>query len=194
MEKCQCKSSSRLDRIRILGKSKYSLLLSQCWCGGLYRQRHIVGPAISWIQIYDFGTICLMVDISLFNWMYGLGKCKGIGNWTLRNVNSSSGLTRMICFLSNSCSCSEWYSESSCDDLLLESYSMDPDLVPELFSMMSDMLLFRVQEQRQVSAAHLDFVPVEFRIRDAVNWMGKTILAQVHCLRFTVSFLGNDRT
>ena len=28
------------------------------------------------------------------------------------------------------------------------------------------------------------FVPVEFRIRDAVNWMGETILAQVCCLRY----------
>ena len=37
-------------------------------------------------------------------------------------------------------------------------------------------LLFRVQECGQVSAAHLYpriFVPVEFRIRDAVNRMGE---------------------
>ena len=29
-----------------------------------------------------------------------------------------------------------------------------------------------------------NFVPVEFQIRDAVNRMGKTILAQVRCLRY----------
>ena len=49
------------------------------------------------------------------------------------------------------------------------------------------LLLFRVQERGQVSAAHLYlriFVPVEFRIGDAVNRMGETILAQVRCLRY----------
>ena len=48
-------------------------------------------------------------------------------------------------------------------------------------------LLFRVQECGQVSAARLYpqiFVPVEFWIRDAVNRMGETILAQVRCLRY----------
>ena len=48
-------------------------------------------------------------------------------------------------------------------------------------------LLFRVQEHGQVSAARLYpriFVPVDFRIRDAVNRMGETILAQVCCLRY----------
>ena len=29
-----------------------------------------------------------------------------------------------------------------------------------------------------------NFVPVEFQIRDAVNRMGETILAQVRCLRY----------
>ena len=48
-------------------------------------------------------------------------------------------------------------------------------------------LLFRVQERGQVSAVHLYpriFVPVKFRIEDAVNRMGETILAQVRCLRY----------
>ena len=53
-----------------------------------------------------------------------------------------------------------------------------------------------------MSAAHLYpriFVPVEFRIRDAVNRMGKTILTQVRCLRYDWGFvsgttLGNDGT
>ena len=40
-----------------------------------------------------------------------------------RNVNSSSRLTRMICVLSGSDSCLEWYSKLSCDDSSLESYS-----------------------------------------------------------------------
>ena len=48
-------------------------------------------------------------------------------------------------------------------------------------------LLFRVQERGQVSAVRFYpriFVPVEFRIRDAVNRMGETILAQVRSLRY----------
>ena len=48
-------------------------------------------------------------------------------------------------------------------------------------------LLFRVQERVQVSAVCLYpriFVPVEFRIRNAVNRMGETILVQVRCLRY----------
>ena len=52
-------------------------------------------------------------------------------------------------------------------------------------------LLFRVQERGQLSAARLYpriFVPVEFRIRDAVNRMVETILAQVRCLRYDLGY------
>ena len=59
--------------------------------------------------------------------------------------------------------------------------------IPKKFPMNVTLLLFRVQECGQVSAAHLYpriFVLVEFRIRDAVNRMGETILAQVRCLRY----------
>ena len=61
-----------------------------------------------------------------------------------RKVNSSSRLTRIICVLSGSDSCPEWYSELPCDDSASDSYS-------EVF----DMLLFRVQERGQVSAVRL---------------------------------------
>ena len=99
--------------------------------------------------------------MTLFDIKYSFGKLKGNENQILRNVNSSSGLTKMICFLSNSDHDSEWYS-ISCDD-----WSSS-----ELCSKMCDMLLFRVQERWQVSAARLYpriFVLVEFQIRDAVN-------------------------
>ena len=94
-----------------------------------------------------------------------------------KNVNSSSRLTRMICILSGSDSCPEWYSElPDCDVSTLESYS-------EVFDMAS------IQGSGtwtgvSCSFVPLNFVPVEFRIRNAVNRMGETILAQVRCLRY----------
>ena len=82
----------------------------------------------------------------------------------------------MICILSDSGSCLEWYSELLGDDSLPESYS-------EVFDMAS------IQGSGMwagVSCSFVpqNFVPVEFRIKDAVNRMGKTILAQVRCLRY----------
>ena len=61
--------------------------------------------------------------------------------------------------------------------------------IPNLLVMnhFQNTILFRVQERGQVSAARLYpriFVPVESRIRYAVNRMGETILVQVRCLRF----------
>ena len=93
-----------------------------------------------------------------------------------RNVNSSSRLTRMICVLSDSGSCPEWYSELPGDDSLPESYS-------EVFDMAS------IQGSGTLAGVSCsfvpqNFVPVKFRIRDAVNRMGETILAQVRCLRY----------
>ena len=73
---------------------------------------------------------------------------KGIG---YRNVNSSSQLMSMICCLSDSGSCPEWYSELPCDASSLDSYSDD-----SLESCSDvDMASFRVQERWQVSAARL---------------------------------------
>ena len=93
-----------------------------------------------------------------------------------RNVNSSSRLTRMICILSGSDSCPEWYSELPCDDSSPESYS-------EVFDMAS------IQGSGTWAGVSCSFVPqnfvlVEFQIRDAVNRMGETILVQVRCLRY----------
>ena len=93
-----------------------------------------------------------------------------------RNVNSSSQLTRMICVLSGSDSCPEWYSKFPCDDSPSESYS-------EVFDMAS---IQGSGTWAGVSCSFVpqNFVPVEFWIRDAVNIMGETILAQVRCLRY----------
>ena len=149
-------------------------LLILKWCN-IYPRAWLGSPGISVIRSYDLGAISTVV-ISSFNCMYGWGYDGGIGNRICRNVNFSLQLTRIICFLSDSSSCPEWYSELPGDDSFSESYS-------EVF----DMLLFRVQECWQVSAARLYpriFVPLIFRIRDAVNWMGETILAQVRCLRY----------
>ena len=93
-----------------------------------------------------------------------------------RNVNSSSRLTRMICVLSGSDSCPEWYSELPCDDSFSESYS-------EVFDMAS---IQGSGTWAGVSCSYVpqNFVPVGFWIRDAVNRMGETILVQVRCLRY----------
>ena len=93
-----------------------------------------------------------------------------------RNVNSSSQLTRIICILSGSDSCLEWYSELPCDDSSLDSYSK----VFDIASIQGSGTLAGVS----CSFVPQNFVPVEFRIRDAVNRMGETILAQVRCLRY----------
>ena len=99
-----------------------------------------------------------------------------MGNWICRNVNSSSRLTRIICVLSDSGSCLEWYSELPGDDSLSESYS-------DVFDMAS------IQGSGTWAGVSCSFVPqnfvlVEFQIRNAVNRMGETILAQVCCLRY----------
>ena len=117
-----------------------------------------------------------MCDMSLFNCVYGFWKCKGNGNQMFRNVNSSSLLTRMICFLSNSGSMLEWYSELFCDDSSSELCSEDCDMAS-------------IQGSRTWAGVSCSFVPqnfvlVKFQIREAVNRMGDTILAQVHCLRY----------
>ena len=116
--------------------------------------------------------------------MYGLGNVKGIGNRILRNVNSSSLLIRMICCLSDSGSCPEWYSELPCDDSSLDSYSVDSS---EFCSNDDDMA--SIQGSVTLAGVSCSFVPqnfvlVEFRIKDAVNRIGETILAQVRCLRY----------
>ena len=91
-------------------------------------------------------------------------------------MNSSSRLTRMICVLSDSSSCLEWYSELPGDDSLSDSDS-------EVFDMAS---IQGSGTWAGVSCSFVsqNFVPVEFQIRDAVNRMGETILAQVRCLRY----------
>ena len=93
-----------------------------------------------------------------------------------RNENSSSRLTRMICVLSDSSSCPEWYSEFPGDDSFSESYS-------DVFDMAS---IQGSETWAGVSCSFVpqNFVPVGFRIRNVLNRMGKTILAQVHCLRY----------
>ena len=83
---------------------------------------------------------------------------------------------RIICFLSNSGSDLEWYSESDCDDSPSESCSDDFDIA----SIQGSGTLASVS----CSFVPQNFVPVEFQIRDAVNRMGETILAQVCCLRY----------
>ena len=99
-----------------------------------------------------------------------------MGKWIFRNVNSSSWLTRIICVLSGSDSCPELYSKLPCDDSSSESYS-------EVFDMAS------IQGSGMWVGVSCLFVPqnivlVGFRIKDAVNRMGETILAQVCCLRY----------
>ena len=93
-----------------------------------------------------------------------------------RNVNSSSRLIRIICFRSDSSSCLEWYSELPGDDSSLESYSDVVDMTSIQGSgMMTGVSCLFVPQ---------NFVLVESQIRDAVNRMGETILAQVRCLRY----------
>ena len=93
-----------------------------------------------------------------------------------RNVNSSLRLTRMICVLSDSGSCPEWYSKLPGDDSLSESYS-------DVFDMAS---IQGSGTWAGVSCSFVpqNFVPVECWIRDAVNRLGDTIQAQVCCLRY----------
>ena len=93
-----------------------------------------------------------------------------------RNVNSSSQLIRIICFHSDSGSCPEWYSELPGDDSSSESYSK----VFDMASIQGSGMWAGVS----CSFVPQNFVPVEFRIRDAVNRMGETILVQVRCLRY----------
>ena len=107
-----------------------------------------------------------------------------MGNQILRNVNSSLRLMSMICFLSNSGSCLEWYSKLPCDDSSPDSYSVDS---MESCSDDDDMAL--IQGSGTLAGVSCLFVPqnfvlVEFQIRDAVNRMGEAILVQVHCLRY----------
>ena len=66
----------------------------------------------------------------------------------------------------------EWYSMSCCDDsLLLESCSVQCDIAS-----------FRVQENWQVSAAHIVPLSCSMKIpdKDAVKIKDETLLAQVH--------------
>ena len=91
-------------------------------------------------------------------------------------MNSSSFPTRIICFLSDSGSDPEWYSESDCDDSPLEFCSKDCDMASS-------------QGSGMWAGVSCLFVPlivvlVEFQIRDAVNRMGETILVQGCCLRY----------
>ena len=90
----------------------------------------------------------------------------------------------MICCLSDSGSCLEWYSELPCDDCSPDSYSIDS---AESCSNDDDMALIQGSGMLAVVSCSFvpqNFVPVEFWIRDAVNRMGETILAQVRCLRY----------
>ena len=100
-----------------------------------------------------------------------------------RNVNSWSRLRSMICCLSDSGSCPEWYSELFCDDSSLDSYSVDSSE-----SCSNDVDMTSIQGSGMMTGVSCLFVPqnfvlVESQIRDAVNRMGETILAQVCCLR-----------
>ena len=144
------------------------------WCN-IYPRAQLGSPGISVIRSYDLGAISTVV-ISSFNCMYGWGYDWGIGNQIFRNVNSSLRLTRIICFWSDSGSCLEWYSELPDDDSSLELYSD----VFDMTSIQGSGTLAGVS----CSFVPQKFVPVEFRIRDAVNRMGETILAQVRCLRY----------
>ena len=104
-------------------------------------------------------------DIRLFNCMYGWGNVKGIGNQILRNVNSSSLLTRMICCLSDSGSCPEWYSKLPCDDPSLDLYSVD-----SLESCSDDDDMASIQGSGTLAGVSCSFVPqnvvpVKFQIR-----------------------------
>ena len=72
-----------------------------------------------------------------------------MGNRILRNVNSSSRLTRIICVLSGSDSCLEWYSELPCDDSPSDSYS-------EVFDMAS------IQGSGMLAGVSCSFVPQNF--------------------------------
>ena len=103
---------------------------------------------ISVIRSYDSGVVVTVV-MSSFNCMYGLGKGKGIGNRMFRNVNSFSQLTRIICILSGSDSCPEWYSELPCDDSSSDSYS-------EVFDMAS------IQGSGTWTGVSCSFVPPNF--------------------------------
>ena len=131
--------------------------------------RYIGNPIIRFQSHGD----CCHEFLQLYVWM---GKGEGMGNQIFRNMNSSSRLTRMICILSGSDSCLEWYSELPCDDWSSDSYS-------EVFDIAS------IQGSGTWAGVSCSFVPqnvvpVEFRIRDAVYRMGETILAQVRCLRY----------
>ena len=91
---------------------------------------------------------------------------------------------RMICCLSDSGSCPEWYSKLPCDDPSPDLYSVDS---LEFCSNDDDMALIQGSGMLAgVSCSFVpqNFVPVEFQIRDAINRMGETILVQVRCLRY----------
>ena len=142
----------------------------------IYPRARLGSPAILVTCSYDLGAISTVVMSSL-NCMYRWGYDWGIGNRICRNVNSSHQLTRIICVLSNSSSCPEWYSELSGDDSSSESYS-------DVLDMAS------IQGSGMWAGVSCSFVPqnvfvlVEFQIRDAINRMGETIPAQVRCLRY----------
>ena len=103
-----------------------------------------------------------------------------MGNRILRNVNSSSQLIRMICFLSDSGSCPEWYSELCCDDSLSDLYSKEDSDVDDMASIQGSGTLAGVS----CSFVPQNIVPVKFWIGNAVNRTGETILVQVRCLRY----------
>ena len=88
----------------------------------------------------------------------------------------------MICCLSDSGSCLEWYSELPCDDSSPDSYSIN---YSELCS--DDVDIASIQGSGTLAGVSCSFVPqnlvlVEFWTMDAVNRMGETILVQVRCL------------
>ena len=97
-----------------------------------------------------------------------------------RNVNSSSQLIRIICFLSDSGSSPEWYSKFPCDDSSSDAYYKECSDAVDMASIQGSGTWAGVS----YSFVPQNFVPVEFQIRDAVNRMGETILVQVCCLRY----------
>ena len=88
-----------------------------------------------------------------------------MGKQILRNVDSSSRLIGIICFLSDSSSCPEWYSKLPCDDSLSDSYSEEDSDECDIAS---------IQGSGTWAGVSCSFVPqnvvlVEFQISDAVK-------------------------
>ena len=98
-----------------------------------------------------------------------------MGNRILRNVNSSSLLIRMICFLSDSGSCLEWYSELPCDDSSPDSYSVDSS---DFCSNDDDSRVFD-QVWRYRSVLCLKTIPNVKLLNSSVVWCAEIVICNV---------------